>query len=456
MPLSSRGPGFTRRDLLAGGAGAALSLALGSTACAEPGRKPNIVLIVADDLGYGELGIQGCKDIPTPNIDAIAAGGVRFTDGYVSCPVCSPTRAGLMTGRYQQRFGHEFNPGPAEAADSAFGLAADEQTLAERLKEAGYATCMVGKWHLGYRPECRPTRRGFDEFFGFLGGAHPYVAARLAGAQIMRGDEVVTERQYLTDAFAREAVAAVDQHRDHPFFLYLPFNAVHAPLQAPPRYQQRFAAIQDPKRRTFAAMQAAMDDAVGRVLDRLREHGLERDTLLFFISDNGGPTAQTSSGNGPLRGFKAQVLEGGIRVPFMVRWPGRLPEGKVYDKPVISLDIHATALAAAGIRKKPEKPLDGVNLLPALSGKGGREPHKALFWRFGAQSAVRMGDWKMVEQQGETRLYNLKDDIHEDRDLSADNPRKLKELQKAYEAWDRQLAEPRWGAQGRARRALRR
>ncbi|MBM3496469.1 MAG: sulfatase, partial [Armatimonadetes bacterium] len=232
----------TRRQLVVGGAGAA-ALVLAGAVPAAASRKPNIVLIVADDLGYGDLGIQGCKDIPTPSIDSIGKDGARFTSGYVSCPVCSPTRAGLMTGRYQQRFGHEHNPGPQNDADASFGLAADEITLAERLKEAGYATGMVGKWHLGYKPESHPTKRGFDEFYGFLGGAHPYFVQAGAGqAPILRGTDRADEKEYLTDAFGREAAVFIDRHKADPFFLYLPFNAVHAPLQAARKYTDRFAA----------------------------------------------------------------------------------------------------------------------------------------------------------------------------------------------------------------------
>ena len=248
----------------------------------QAARKPNIILIVADDLGYADLGVQGCRDVPTPNVDAIARGGVRFTNGYVSCPVCSPTRAGLMTGRYQQRFGHEFNPGPAAQASQNFGLPLTETTIAERLKAMGYATGMFGKWHLGYRPELLPTKRGFDEFFGFPGGAHSYVNATQRPANpILRGTERVMSMTYTTDEFAREAVAFIEHHQQEPFFIYLPFNAVHAPLEAIEKYRVRFAAIGDPKRRTYAAMLSALDDGIGSVVGKLRELKLEENTLIF-------------------------------------------------------------------------------------------------------------------------------------------------------------------------------
>ena len=328
----------------------ALAATLNGTYGAEP-RRPNILVIVADDLGYGELGCQGNPQIPTPNIDSLARNGVRFTSGYVSGPYCSPTRAGLMTGRYQQRFGHEFNPGPADAAPEKFGLSLKEKTLADRLKEAGYATGMFGKWHLGYRPEFHPTAARLRRVLRIPRRCAllPRRPRRRREPDPARHDDGRHELDYTTDAFAREAVAFIETHHEQPWFVYLPFNAVHAPLQATEKYLDRFKAIADPKRQTFAAMLSAMDDGVGTVLAKVREHGLEENTLIVFVSDNGGPTAQTTSGNGPLHGFKAQVWEGGIRVPFLVQWKGQIPAGKVYDRPVIQLDILPTVLAAAGM-----------------------------------------------------------------------------------------------------------
>jgi arylsulfatase A-like enzyme len=416
--------------------------AAAAAAVPDPARKPNIVLIVADDLGYGELTVQGFeKDIPTPNIDAIAKRGVRFTQGYVSAPLCSPTRAGLATGRYQQRFGHEFNPGPQDNARSTFGLPRSETMLAERLKTLGYATGMVGKWHLGFTHEFMPIQRGFDSFFGFLGGAHAYLPGQ-KGASIYRGNTPIVEKDYLTDAFAREAVAFIDQHREEPFFLYLPFNAVHAPLQAPEKYLKRFPNIADPKRRTFAAMTAAMDDAVGRVLGKLDELKLTGQTLVVFISDNGGPTPTTSSGNGPLRGFKGQIWEGGIRLPFMMQWPGRLPAARIYDQPVISLDVYPTIIAATGAAISPEWKLDGVDLMPFLTGTAGGRPHETLYWRMGQKHAIRDGDWKVTVEPGTPPgLFNLANDLGEKTDLSLNNPEKMKELVAKYDAWSAQMAD---------------
>lgn len=424
-----------------------LGCASQALAGAQAVKKPNIIVIVADDLGYADLGCQGCKDIPTPNIDALAKNGVRFTNGYVSCPVCSPTRAGLITGRYQQRFGHEFNPGPADNSPANFGLPLSETTLANRLKSLGYVTGMVGKWHLGYTAAYHPQKRGFDEFFGFLGGAHSYVDARTDKANpILQGTQPVDEKEYLTQAFTREAVAFLDRHAKEPFFLYLTYNAVHNPLQAPQKYLDRFAHIQDQKRQKLAAMLSCMDDGVGEVLAKLRELGIEENTLIVFVSDNGGPTPQTSSRNNPLRGFKGTVWEGGVRVPFLIQWKGRLPAGKTFDHPVIALDIVPTAVAATGsLLAEIDKP-DGVNLLPYLTGKVARPPHEKLFWRFGPQWSIRQGDWKLTKATGQDRpeLHNLATDVGQTNDLAAKHPDIVKQLEAAYQKWDAELARPRW------------
>ena len=420
---------------------------------AEAARRPNVIVILADDQGYAEAGVQGGKDVPTPGIDSIAKNGVRFTDGHVSCPVCSPTRAGLMTGRYQQRFGHEFNPGPPGSAADTFGLPLTETTIAARMKSAGYVTGLVGKWHLGYTEKYLPLDRGFDEFFGFPGGAHTYFGEG-AGQEnhIMRGNDPVDEKEYLTDAFGREAVSFIERHKEKPFFLYLAFNAVHAPLQAPEKYLSRFPKIEDQKRRTFAAMLSAMDDAIGKVLDTVRKNDLENDTLIIYLSDNGGPTASTTSRNDPLRGFKGQVYEGGHRIPYMMQWKGHLPAGKVYTKSVISLDIAPTALAAVGAEPKDAK-FDGVNLLPFLTSDSGT-PHEALYWRFGSQHAIRKGDWKLLATGGGvTELYNLADDLSEKTDLASQKPDKVKELSELYDKWNSELIAPLWHQQRAAPKA---
>lgn len=414
--------------------------------------RPNILLIVGDDMGYADVGFHGCKDIPTPHLDALAAAGVRCTQGYVTGPYCSPTRAALLTGRQQNRFGHEYNP------NGNNGLPLTETTLPERLAKAGYVTGMVGKWHLGARPEQTPTRRGFTEFFGFLGGAHSYFNT----GSILRGTASVKEMDYTTDAFGREASAFVRAHKDKPWFLYLAFNAVHTPMDATDARLAKFASITDKKRRTYAAMMSALDDNVGRVRQALKESGQEERTLILFVSDNGGPTMNGTTTNGssnaPLRGSKRTTLEGGIRVPFLVAWPGQVKPA-VYESPVVQLDLHATALAAAGISVGPEAKLEGVDLLPYFAGTTKAAPHDALYWRFGAQMAIRQGDWKLVRYDGNAdtntgkaqpvstaKLYDLAKDIHEDKDLAAEQPEKVKALQARWDEWNRSNSKPLWGA----------
>jgi len=411
--------------------------------------KPNILFIVGDDMGYADVGFHKCKDIPTPNLDALAAAGVRFTSGYVTGPYCSPTRAGLITGRYQTRFGHEFNPnGPN-------GLPLTETTIADRLKAAGYVTGLVGKWHLGAEPAMHPQRRGFSEFFGFLGGAHSYFAT----AGILRGTEPVKEMDYTTDAFGREAAAFIERHKTKSWFLYFAFNAVHTPMHATDDRLAKFPNITDTQRRTYDAMMLAMDENIGRVRKKLADTGLDQNTFVLFISDNGGPTMPGTTMNGsrndPLRGSKRTTLEGGIRVPFLIAWPGHLKPG-VYDQPVIQLDATATALALGGVKADN---LDGVNLLPFLTGEKSAPPHDALYWRFGEQMAIRAGDYKLVryDSNADTRtggrrqpvtaakLYNLATDIGETKDLAAAHPDKMKELQAKWDAWNKSNVAPLWG-----------
>lgn len=419
-------------------------LGFGIAAFAADAAKANILVIVADDLGWGELGCQGNTEIPTPHTDSIAKNGIRFTSGYVSGPYCSPTRAGLMSGRYQQRFGHEFNPGPT--APDNFGI--KQTTIANRLKDAGYATGMFGKWHLG-DGDSHPLKRGFDEYYGFLGGAHPYQQIGQGRNAILRGNEPVDTMEFTTLDFAREANKFIDKNRDKPWFVYLPFNAVHTPMEAPQKYIDRFAKIEDKKRRTFAAMLSAMDDAIGEVLGTIREHKLEENTLVIYFADNGGPTAANTSTNGPLNGFKATVWEGGVRVPFLMQWKGKLPAGKVEDRPVIQLDVQPTALAAAGVAIKPEWKLDGVNLLPYLTGEKKDSPHDALFWRFGRQRAIRQGDWKLTDTGDGAKLFNLSKDIGEKTDLASQEANKLKQLEAAYADWNKDNVEPAWGSPNR-------
>ena len=420
-----------------------VSCLLVSAACAAPvtAAPPNLLIIYADDLGWGELGCQGNAQIPTPHIDSLARDGARCTQGYVAATYCSPSRAGLLTGRYPTRFGHEFN-----AVANQTGLALTETTLPARLKELGYATACVGKWHLGGTAPYLPTARGFDEFYGTLANTpffkpRQFVDSRQGTAVI----EVTDPDFYTTDAYATRAVEWLRARKGEPWFLYLPFNAQHAPLEAPQKYLDRFPGIADAKRRTFAAMLAAMDDAVGRVLDTVRAMGQEENTLVWFIADNGGPTLGTTSGNGPLRGFKQTTFEGGPRVPFLVKWKGKIPAGKTYDLPVMNLDVVPTMLAAAGRPIAPTAKLDGVDLLPHLMGRAAGRPHETMYWRFGEQWAVRHGDWKLVVAKGgsgKPELYNLADDIGEQRDRAGTEPARVAELQKLYDAWNAEQAPP--------------
>jgi arylsulfatase A-like enzyme len=448
----------TRREFLRGmglaAASAGVMPMLGGSVCvgqtsAAKRKRPNVVVIISDDMGYADIGCHGCKDIATPNIDSIARSGIRFTNGYVSCPVCSPTRAGLATGRYQQRFGHEFNTGPPPGGlRENVGLPLTEVTIADVLKSAGYATGAVGKWHLGMAPHFHPFKRGYDEFFGFLHGGHSYIDPGLGTFNpILRGTEPADEKEYLTDAFTREAVAFVERHKKEPFFLYLAYNAVHTPMQAPARYKDSFKEIGDPKRRIYAGMLTAMDEGIGKVLAKLRELGLEEDTLLFFVNDNGGPTQANGSNNGPLRATKGTMFEGGIRVPFMVKWPRRLKGGQVYEQPVIALDILPTASAAARAKLPIDRTMDGANLLPYLTEDKKGAPHETLFWRAGQNHAVRKANWKLVRMGSQGGLSDLSLDIGESRDLSKERPEVLKELQQAYEKWSSQMIEPIWTRQ---------
>jgi arylsulfatase A-like enzyme len=407
---------------------------------ADAADRPNVLVILCDDTGWGEFGFQGATDIPTPHIDSIAADGVRFTQGYVAATYCSPCRAGLLTGRYPTRFGHEFN-----SVANQSGLPLTEVTIADRLRDLGYATCAIGKWHLGNGLEYRPTERGFDMFYGTVANTPFYNPPNFVDSRV--GPEVQPVKDdsfYTTDAYAARAVEWLKE-QDGPWFMYLPFNAQHAPLQAPQKYLDRFAEVTDEKRRLFSAMMSAMDDAVGAVLAQIHEAGQDDNTLIFFLSDNGGPTGSTTSRNGPLRGFKSTTWEGGTRVPFCARWTGRLPAGTTYEQPIIQLDILPTCLAAAGAEIDPEWKLDGVNLLPYLTGENDERPHETLYWRYGDQWAIRHGDLKLVvgrDGSGQPELYDLAEDIGESKNLAGERPDATEKLHAMWTEWSEQQAEP--------------
>jgi arylsulfatase A-like enzyme len=424
-------------------------------------KQPNLIIILADDLGYRDVGFNGCKDIPTPHIDSIAANGVRFTSAYVSYSVCSPSRAGLLTGRYQQRFGHERNPAwnPKDVRD---GLPLSETTIADTLGKVGYKSGIVGKWHLGAHPDLHPLKRGFDEFYGMLGGGHRYFPEELTLKDtlqakneadsyrlwMMRGHEPEKTDEYLTDELSNEAVSFVKRHKETPFFLYLSYNAPHGPLQASEKYLSRFKGIKSPSRRTYAAMVSAVDDGVGRLLEEIRANGMEEDTIIFFLSDNGGP-ANNGSSNFPLKGFKSSVWEGGFRVPFAMQWKGSIPKGGVFENPVSSLDIFATIAAQADAPTNPDRPLDGVNLVPFLTGKAEGKPHETIYLRKfdGKAFAVRHGEHKLVITPGSNTagLYDLGNDLRETTDLAEAKPEILADLEKRRAEWNKELIDPVFG-----------
>ena len=437
------------------------SLACSLAQAADTPARPNILVILADDLGYADLGAQGCTDIPTPHIDSIARGGVRCTSGYVSSCMCSPSRAGLMTGRSQSRFGHEINwEGNGPSGEK--GLPLTEQTFPQLLKAGGYRTGVIGKWHLGNVEKFHPLARGFDVFFGFLGGGHDYLMDWRTDNLLQRNRTPLgatgkqrDDSRYLTTVLGDEAAAFIHRNKAAPWFLYLPFNAPHTPQQATAALLARFAHIADEKRRLYAAMVSGMDDAVGVVLAQLRKDGLEENTFIVFLSDNGGPLERNGSLNTPLSGEKGTMFEGGIRVPFFVQWQAKLPAGKTYDRAVSSLDLLPTALAISGTPAPKDVQFDGVNLVPFLTGERSGDPHETLFWRMKYRRiwAVRAGDDKIVMQaQGKTphptsktpRLIDLAADLKELTDRTTSDAARAAELRARYDAWNATLPEPLW------------
>ncbi|MHC4118204.1 MAG: sulfatase [Planctomycetota bacterium] len=429
---------ISRRDLLRSSMLAASCVCLvGKVLAAEERKRPNIVVIVSDDQGYADSSCYDHpKEVSTPGIDRLAAEGVRFTNGYASGYVCAPTRAGLLTGRYQQRFGFY------EAGDSRTGMPTSEITVADVLKKKGYATAVVGKWHVGLEPQYRPLARGFDEFYGFLGhGAHDYFKLDITDehTSIYRNNEPINDTGYLTNNLAREAVSFIERHQERPFFLYLPFNAVHWPLQALAKHIDRFDTG-DKNRDIYLAMLACMDEAIDKVLDALKRTGVDENTLMIFFSDNGG-ARKNFANNGALRDYKQTVYEGGIRVPFIVRWPRKLAGGTICDEPVISLDVMPTVCAAAGAKLPDDRVYDGRNMLPLLVGRAEEPLHEALFWYDGTkQWAVRVAKWKLLSRNGSLELYDLESDISEKNSLAEENPEVVRRLQRAFDAWKSQLA----------------
>lgn len=420
------------------------------------GEKPNIILIFADDAGYGDFGFQGSTEIKTPNLDRFAKQGVVCTSAYVTAAVCGPSRAGLLTGKYQQRFGFEENNVPGYMSGSSklladeMGLPLSEKTIADYLKPLGYRSMIIGKWHLGNADRYHPLNRGFDEFYGFRGGARDYFPY----AEEPQQKENRLERQfghfeehqgYITDRFADEACAFIRRNAGRqPFFLYLAFNAVHTPLQAKEEDLALFPNLTG-KRKTYAAMMLALDRAVGKVLQQLERPGIAENTIVVFTNDNGGPTDTNGSSNYPLSGTKATHLEGGIRVPFIIRWPGKLKAGVKYDFPISTLDLLPTFVNAAGGKSEKIEGLDGVDLLPFLQGKNPNWPHQTLYWKKYGRAAIRDGDWKLIRLlHRPAQLFNLKEDPSELNDLAAKYPEKTKELFEKLFKWEIQLERPLW------------
>ena len=406
--------------------------------------KPNIVILFADDAGYMDFGFTGTDDLKTPRIDQLASEGVICTQGYVTASVCSPSRAGLLTGRYQQRFGHESN-----LRGKDVGLPLQEKTLANRLGKLGYTSCAIGKWHLGGNPEQHPLSRGFDEFHGFLLGSRSYFSKakkdKIDQQSLMDGRTIVPEddNRYLTDWMAEEANAFITSHTQTPFFLYVAFNAVHTPMQSPPDLLSEFPEITNQKRQKLAGMTLSLDRAVGSILDTLRANGLDENTIVFFLNDNGGATTNASN-NGPLRGMKGSKWEGGIRVPYVVRWTNHILPNR-YDYPVSSLDIAMTSLAVAGDSAENTSDLDGVDIIPFITQRVKGFPHESLFWRRGPAGAVRNGDWKLIRIDAQPPLlFNIKSDIGETTNLADTQPEKVVELQAMYDVWESEMVEPLW------------
>ena len=396
-------------------------VALVATTLAPAWAAPNVVVILADDLGYGEVGARHQGDIATPNIDAIARAGVVFTDGYVPANLCVPSRAGLMTGRYPQEFGIYRNPPMPYPAK--FGLPSAETTLAEAMRARGYVTGMVGKWHLGKKATDHPEKHGFNEFFGVLDTDHPYFGEQ-SGNPILDGTTQVAASGYLTDTFAAEAASFIGNHADERFFLYVPFTATHSPLQAKPEILARLRHITNEKRRLFAGALVSLDEAVGKITAALRSAGVAGNTITVFLGDNGCGGCR----NKPLRGGKGTWWEGGIRVPFVLSWPGQVAAGKRYIEPVMSFDLFATLLRAAG--GTPAGVVDGVNLLPYLRGGSGT-PHPYLFWGGKGAGASRKGKWKLVGNE----LYDLVNDIGETRNVAGTNASVVADLRAKRNAW---------------------
>lgn len=415
---------------------------IAAQAVAAAQAPPNVLIILVDDLGYGDVGFHGCTDIPTPNIDRLANSGIRCSAGYVSHPVCGPSRAGLMTGRYQQRFGFENNPAVVPNSLTT-GIPVSESILPQIPRSVGYTTAAVGKWHLGAHPQLHPNSRGFDHFFGFIGGGLYYLPRQVLWTEytlpLDRNGVNEVHTGHLTAALANDAVQFISSHTAAPWFMYLSMNAPHTPLEPTSEQLARVSNIADPLRQKYAGLIVGLDDAIGQVLDTLESTSQRENTLVIFLSDNGGNPSTSGASNAPLGGYKGTVYEGGVRVPFVFSWPARLTAGQVYDNPVSSLDIVPTIAAAIGATLPPAQPCDGVNLLPYLLGETSGVPHERLYWRIqGAPSyGMRKGNWKLVYSEPPLlQLYDLSVDPGETNNLLTSQPEVAAELENEWRLWD--------------------
>lgn len=417
-------------------------------------EKPNIVLLFADDAGYGDFGFHGSRHFKTPHLDQLAKSGVRLSQFYVTGETCGPSRAGMLSGKYQQRFGYEeinvpgiMSPHSKLLADE-MGLPTDLKTMGNYLQDLGYRTAVFGKWHMGVADRYHPLRRGFDEFYGFRGGARSFFAYPNPNATkhenwLERGFENYQEHAgYLTNVLADETCDFIDRSKDKPFFAYVSFTAVHTPMQADKADKDTFAHLEG-DRRTAAQMTLAMDRACGKIINKLKEAGLERNTIVVFTNDNGGPMDKNGSSNYPLAGVKGTQLEGGIRVPGIISWPSHLKADSVFDAPLVTLDLIPTFVAAGGGDPTTLDRLDGVNMLPYLQGKKEGRPHQTLHWKMETRGAIRDGDMKLLRYPDRpAELFDLAKDPGEQNNLAAEQPEKVKELFQKHFSWEMELQRP--------------
>jgi len=405
-------------------------------------HKPNIIVIVVDDAGYVDFGFMGSEDLQTPEIDKLAKSGVVFTDAHVSATVCAPSRSGLLTGQYQQRFGFEAN-GTGHGNSGDIGLADDVLTMGTIFQQNGYKTIAIGKWHLGATASDHPNNRGFDEFYGFIGGGRSYFPIDNPSKHLMlqENGSKVNFKGYLTDAFGDHSVKFVEQNKDQPFLMYLAYNAVHTPMEAKEEDLEKF---KNHPRQTLAAMTWSLDKNVGKLRDKLNELGILDNTLIYFISDNGG-AHNNSSNMGPLKGWKGNKFEGGHRVPFVVSWTGKIPKNQTFNGLTSSLDIFSTSIDAAKIKNTDNLTLDGVSLIPFLNNKKQGNPHDKLFWRKLDEAGARIENHKLIRLNdfGYT-MYNLKADLGETQDLSKTKTETFNTLVKELEQWETNMIEPLW------------